>query len=256
MSDEAMSERLERYYGGEMSAEEERLLRDELAARAPGELAEDARPIALLGSAARELRAAAFDVAATERLLDGLLEAPPTARPRAARRLRLALAAASLAAIAFAAGLWIGRGSGEGARAGDQRLAALEADVVALRRSMVVSLLDSPSETAQLQGAALARVLPSLELGEIDRLTQAVRSAGGVGVRLAALETLYFFSANPEARSCLERALDSRQPPLVQSSWVDLMIAAGQSTELLRAAAAEPTVDEAVRRKILTWIDA
>jgi hypothetical protein len=256
MRDRSLEERIGRYYRGESSIEEERSLREALLGLAADEVEPPAGPIVWLAELGRELISAEADAPATESAFAELLGARPVSSRRPPSPVRVALLAASIAAVAFSAGLWLGQQPRGNARQDDVRLAALEANVIALRRSMVLSLLDSTSETEQLRGAALARELPQLEAGEIVRLTQAVRSARGVGVRLAALETLYFFSSNPEARACLERAIDTGQPPLVQSSWVDLMVAAGRSGDLLREVAERPSVDASVRRKILTLIDA
>jgi hypothetical protein len=250
------------YYGAEGSDEEEARLFAELVASDEGDLDPSARPIALLAALRAELRDA--DEVGTVSALDRLLGAAPPGRAqafsRSARPFRRWALAASLMAAAFAGGLWVGRGTGGGTdggpEAGGQRLAALESEVLTLRRSIVVSLLGSPSEAAQLRGAALARELPSLGSAEIDLLTGAVRASAGVGVRLAALETLYYFSADGAARAGLEGALDARQPALVQSSWVDLMIACGQPPDRLREMAKSPDLDDSVRRKILSLIDA
>jgi hypothetical protein len=250
------------YYSAEGSDEEEARLFAELAAREESALDPPGRPIALLAALRAELRDARVDEAGVAGALDRLLgvAAPPRASSRGVRTFQRWAFAASLMAVAFAAGLWVGRGTGArpdgDLEGGGQRLVALEGEVLTLRRSIVVSLLGSRSEAAQLRGAALARDLPNLGPAEIDLLTEAVRASAGVGVRLAALETLYYFSAEGAARAGLEGALESRQPALVQSSWVDLMIACGHPRDRLREMAESPTLDDSVRRKILRLTDA
>lgn len=252
------------YYNASGSEEEEARLFAELAASEEGDLAPPARPIALLAALRAELQEARVGEASALGALDRLLGvAPPSTRRASSQGVRPSrrwAVAAVLAAVAFAAGLWVGRGTaaapdGSLERSG-QRLATLEGEVLTLRRSIVVSLLGSPSEAAQLRGAALARDLPSLGPAEVDLLTEAVRASAGVGVRLAALETLYYFSADAAARAGLEGALDQRQPALVQSSWVDLMIACGHPADRLREMAKSRNLDDSVRRKILSLVDA
>ncbi len=231
----------ERYYRGLTTLEEEHLLFGQEADR------DRESPLALFGT----LRKASADSwgdgdPEVERRLWRVLALPGRRRfPRVALAAALAIA---LVGVGWAVGQW----GAQPAPAPVSRIAELERQVRELHESLASTLLTSSSAADRLRGLDLASRLVDLRPTLAETVGRLAITDSSVGVRLAALEALYLHSASDLARERLLDVIGGKQPPLVQSRWIDVAsaLADPRAVELLRELADRDAIDPLLKAKI------
>jgi hypothetical protein len=101
---------------------------------------------------------------------------------------------------------------------------ALVNEVLSMRQTLAVSLIDQESASERLQGINMsyAMVDPDEEL--LDKLLLTLNSDPSVSVRLAAVDALYLFHSHPKVKQGLIDSLSQQSSPMVQASLIDLMV--------------------------------
>ncbi|HVS04499.1 MAG TPA: HEAT repeat domain-containing protein [Thermoanaerobaculia bacterium] len=155
--------------------------------------------------------------------------------------------ASTLAALL--AGVLVGVGVDRRAGAGEE-LRQLRRQLHDLEEVMVLTLLQQPSASARLKGAALGGSLDDPDRSVVAALVEAARHDPNPNVRLAAVEALEpVLAGAPRSRAALLAALSEEESPLVQIALIDVLLAS-DGAEARRAALQllrEGEVDDAVR---------
>jgi len=99
----------------------------------------------------------------------------------------------------------------------------LQNQVEQMRQMMVISLLNQTSASERLRGASLSAQVESPGSGMLGRLLQTLDEDPNVGVRLAAVDSLYLFSDDTRVREHLTRSLLKQESPLVQIEMIGLL---------------------------------
>jgi len=136
---------------------------------------------------------------------------------RAERSLpRTALALAAALILAFCAGLLVPFD-------GNRTVGPDPEELETLRRTVSLSLMAHTSPTERLEGVYRARDSgPGRRVRET--LLHLVEADPNVNVRLAAVEALFAFRAEPEVRAGMVRALADQEDPLIQLALIDALV--------------------------------
>ena len=178
-----------------------------------------------------------------------------TARPmslHSAFDWRVGLAAAAVlllvAAASFGGGLFVGRQDVRG-RQPDAQLAALQQEVHDMRQTVTLSLLQQQSASERLNGVMWTDRIDNPGAEVIGALLDTLMHDPNVNVRLATVDALKRFSADPKVRHGAVDALASQSSPLVQIALIDFLVdtSAHESADTLRRLSQDPQVDQAVR---------
>jgi hypothetical protein len=153
------------------------------------------------------------------------------------------IAAACL--IAGVAGGWLANG-GSG---GSTEMARLREEVQNTRQLVAVSMLQQQSAVERLRGVNWSSRVTQPDQEVLGALLKVVRYDSSVDVRLAAVDALGRYSAEPQVRSGLLEALRGPQSPLVQIALIDLMVETRERRSIgeLERLKQDQSVNEAVR---------
>jgi hypothetical protein len=127
-------------------------------------------------------------------------------------------------ALAF---LVVGLGAGLLMRSGkpaDTEAARLQKNVLDREQAMAVSLLRNGSASERLQGISLIREADKRGETMFNSLLDTLNTDPNVNVRLAAVEALYLFGADPQVKDGIILSLGRQDSPLVQSALIDLLV--------------------------------
>lgn len=105
----------------------------------------------------------------------------------------------------------------------DSDVAQLTAQVVALKETMMLSLLEKESATDRLKAVSLTSEMDRVSQTVTTALFQTLNSDPSVNVRLAALEALAPYSKDGKVREGLVRSIARQESPLVQVALAELM---------------------------------
>ncbi|HEX4604846.1 MAG TPA: zf-HC2 domain-containing protein [Candidatus Angelobacter sp.] len=129
------------------------------------------------------------------------------------------------ACLFLACGYLIGRHSDRGAGPEVQKqLEALQGELAVTRQTVALSMLQQQSASQRLEGVSWSTRLPAPDAKVMDALFHTLQFDNNVDVRLAALDALGRNAGQPEVRSGLVEALQTRQSPLVQVALIDLLV--------------------------------
>ena len=103
-------------------------------------------------------------------------------------------------------------------------IAHLQQEVVTMRQMVALSLLQQQSASDRLRGVDWSVRAPESDTQVLNALLYAVNHDGNVNVRLAAVDALRRFSANPAVRNGLDQSLTRQESPLVQIAMIDLLV--------------------------------
>jgi anti-sigma factor ChrR (cupin superfamily) len=165
---------------------------------------------------------------------------------------RAGLAAAAVVMLvaggAFVAGVFVGRQDARGTQP-DAQLAALQQEVHDMRQTVTLSLLQQQSASERLNGIMWTDRIEKPGAEVISALLDTLMHDPNVNVRLATVDALKRFSADPKVRHGAVEALASQSSPLVQISLIDFLVdaKASESADTLRRLAQDPQVDQTVR---------
>jgi HEAT repeat protein len=167
------------------------------------------------------------------------------------------------AVVLIAAGVLIGRSvdgirdlrgrqdAGKTDSASSQELAAMHSELTNMRQLVVLSLLEQQSANERLQGVAWTTKEKQLDPKVLAALLQTLRYDSSVNVRLAALDALGQHGNQPQVRTGLIEALQTRQSPLVQVGLIDSFVELRDANALdeLKKLDEDPHLNPAVRRR-------
>ncbi len=105
----------------------------------------------------------------------------------------------------------------------DSDVEQLTAQVVALKETMMLSLLEKESATDRLKAVSLTTEMDRVSQTVTTALFQTLNSDPSVNVRLAALEALATYSKDGKVREELIRSIAKQESPLVQVALAELM---------------------------------
>lgn len=105
------------------------------------------------------------------------------------------------------------------------QIEVLTQQVSNLQEMMMLSLLDKGSPTERLKAVSLTREMDEASLKVTNALIQTLNEDENINVRLAALDALKPYAADPGVREALVRAIVKQESPLVQVSLAELMVA-------------------------------
>lgn len=155
-----------------------------------------------------------------------------------------------LATTAFALLLGVGLGASFSGKERGSEVAALEGEVRAMNRMLMLTLFQSPSASERLRAVSISE--QALEDREVlTALLDVVSYDTSENVRLAALDAIASLVDRPAVARGLAQALPRQSSPMLQVAVGDLLAEAPPSVsrpafeELLAA----PDVDEAVRAR-------
>jgi hypothetical protein len=137
-----------------------------------------------------------------------------------------AAAAVALIVLSGAIGFWISRGYYQ-----NERLAAVEKQMDSTRRQLedtkqaMMAMLDNNQSASQrLRGVNVALEFKSADADIVNALFSTMNADPNTNVRLAALEALEKFQADPAVRKGLIAALSSQRDPMVQIALIQLLV--------------------------------
>lgn len=105
----------------------------------------------------------------------------------------------------------------------DSDVEQLTAQVVALKETMMLSLLENESATDRLKAVSLSTEMDRVSQTVTKALFQTLNSDPSVNVRLAALEAIAPYSKDGKVREELVRSIAKQESPLVQVALAELM---------------------------------
>jgi hypothetical protein len=130
-------------------------------------------------------------------------------------------------------------------------IARLQDQVESLHQLVALSLMQQQSPASRIQGVSYAYQIAQPD----DQVQQALLYAAGhdsnVNVRLAAVDALDRYAADPNVRQALAATLAAQDSPLVQVALIDLAVKSHDRdcASALRRLASRPEADEAVRQR-------
>jgi hypothetical protein len=188
------------------------------------------------------------DVPAMQARFDALLASYQEGFGGGRRRMVLALAAAALLVI----GVGIGRQTARpAAPAADTQMAALRAELSAMRQIMSLSLLQQQSAVARLQGVVSTGQIDDPSGDLMAALLDALRYDSNANVRLATIDALKRFMDTDLVKRAALDALPQQTSPLVQIALIDFVAESSgvESAAALRALAEDVMVQASVRTR-------
>ena len=122
--------------------------------------------------------------------------------------------------------LVVGIGAGAFLRSGSDsgKAAALHQELQDMRQTVALSMLDRPSATERLEGISWTAGLDKPGDKTIKALVDKLDGDPNINVRLAAVDALYLFRADPSVKASLIRSLANQDSPLVQVALIDLLV--------------------------------
>lgn len=220
---------VEKFYEGQTSLEEERLLRRYFRQeQIPDELKSEAEYFRYAGLVQRESAPSGFDpFSKLDARTDGQ-KVTQTPFPGEGRKWVWSLRAAAgfiLLIIGFAAGQII---SDEGGASGEQ-LAALRQDVEQMKEALMYGTQYSQASAGERLSAVKMTGSFATENNGLDRqitdiLVYTMNNDKNVNVRMAAAEALFRFREEPQVRKALVNALGQQEDPQMQLTIIDMLV--------------------------------
>jgi hypothetical protein len=159
----------------------------------------------------------------------------------------------AVAMACLVVGLGVGRYATQGPQqpAPDGEIARLREEVHNTRQMVAVSLLQQQSATDRLRGVDWSYRLQQPDTQVLGALLDTVKHDDSVDVRLAAVDALRRYAAEPMVRQGLIGALRGKQSPLVQIALIDAMVELRErdAAPLLEELKSDKAVNEAVRQR-------
>lgn len=170
----------------------------------------------------------------------------------------------SVKQLAFAiaillAGVWIGYGLSPTEQYED-RLGTLTSEVRNMREMMMLTMLEQPSAIERLKAVNISQEMDDATQKVTDALLQTLNKDENVNVRLAALDALLRYAAQPSVREGLIAAIGKQDSPLVQIALAEAMVklqeksSVQQLEELLQKEDLNEDVEKKVKESIQTLI--
>lgn len=134
---------------------------------------------------------------------------------------------------------------------GHEELARLRDEVRETRQMVTISLLKQQSASERLKGVSWSTQVSKPDTKFLSTLMYTLNYDTSVDVRLAAVDALSRFAANPKVRSGLVESLPKQDSPLVQISLIDLLVQLQerQAIDTLRQLADDEAQNQQVRQR-------
>jgi hypothetical protein len=138
-----------------------------------------------------------------------------------------------------------------------ERIAQLSTEMQHMRQLVALSLLQQQSASDRLQGVSYSVRMEPADEEVLSALVDTLNHDGNVNVRLAAVDALKQFSARPNVRQGLRRALLRQDSPLVQISLIDWAVEAKDrgSLDMLRKLKQQSELHPSVQSRLARAID-
>jgi len=162
----------------------------------------------------------------------------------------------ALALLMLLGGIGIGQRFGGGTDR-NVEIAMLRQEVQSTRNLVTLSLLQTPSPSARLQGVGYSTQIDRPQPELVDALLATLDTDPSVDVRLAAVDALSRFARLDEVRLGLVQSLSRQTSPLVQIALIDLMVTSRNSLsiEALRHLAGDEASNQDVRQRARWGLD-
>jgi hypothetical protein len=134
--------------------------------------------------------------------------------------------------------------------AAGSEVAQLRGEVSNMRQMVALSLLQQQSAGERLRGVTYAYQSPASDTEVLSALLTTMNQDQNVNVRLAAVDALHRFGANPVTRAAVVQSIRKQDTPLVQIALIDLLVDL-KDTEAapeLAQLASDEKIDSAVRQ--------
>lgn len=136
-------------------------------------------------------------------------------------------------------------------RGENPELAQLKGQVEGLRQLVALSMLQDQSAGSRLRGVTYSIEMAQPDNQVLQSLLYALNNDENVDVRLATVDALEKYAADPNVRRSLVDSVGRQESPLVQVSLMDLLVHLNEKDALpaLQRLSADPRVDETVRHR-------
>ena len=140
---------------------------------------------------------------------------------------------------------------------GNIQLTALQEDLRAMRQLVSLALLNQESPSERLKGVSFIAKFERPDQEILTALLNTLNNDPNVNVRLAAIQSLFLFSNNPEVKSGLIQSLAVQKSPLIQFELIELLVKKGatQAIETLKQISENDSVNVAVRERAKLGIE-
>ena len=136
-------------------------------------------------------------------------------------------------------------------RNGHEEIAGLREEVREMRQMVTISLLKQQSASERLKGVSWSSQVSQPDTDFLSALMFTLNYDSNVDVRLAAIDALGRFAADPDVRSGLVKSLPMQDSPLVQISLIDLLVQLQerQTIDVLKRIADDAGQNQHVRQR-------
>lgn len=239
MNKEEIKKLIDKYFAGETSLEEEKLLSQELQSNSEGGEFDDLK---FLFEGFDELRTLKAETTP-------MLPVAPKDSIKTDSKIRqigispaLAIAASvALVLIGFTFGMFVGPG-----QSSSEELAALKNEMASMKELVVLSRLQDNSASNRIMATYQVRELDSLEDNVRNALANSMSSDENLNVRLAALDALTQFSNDSDVRNVLLSQLAAEEDAIMKIKIIETLVNINEKRalpDLQRIATNEKEVD-------------
>ena len=160
------------------------------------------------------------------------------------------------AAVLLALGAAVGRASRPAPPASDD-IASVRSELREMRQMVTLTLMQQQSASDRLKGVSWSSTLERPGNEVVSALLDTLLHDPNVTVRLAAIDALARFAGEQQVRQGAIDALRSASSPMVQVALIDFVVGVrdADSIETLKKLAADPSLNEAVRRRASQGLD-
>ena len=162
------------------------------------------------------------------------------------------------AAVLLALGAAVGRASRPvPASPASDDLASVRSELREMRQMVTLTLMQQQSASDRLKGVSWSSTLERPGSEVVSALLDTLLHDPNVNVRLAAIDALARFAGEEQVRRGAIDALQSASSPMVQVALIDFVVGVrdADSIETLKKLAADPSLNETVRRRASQGLD-
>ena len=137
------------------------------------------------------------------------------------------------------------------------QLTALQEDLHSMRQLVSLALLSQDSPSERLRGVSFSTKVDRPDQEILTALLNTLNNDPNVNVRLAAIQSLFLFSNNPEVKSGLIQSLPQQQSALIQFELIEFLVKKReiQAIEALKQLVEDENVNQAVRERAKLGIE-
>lgn len=128
-------------------------------------------------------------------------------------------AAVALLAVGLLGGMWLMKDNSH-----QKQMLALQREMEQTKKMVMLALEDQDSPSQRMLGVNASYELPRADDEIVQILVKTMNEDENVNVRLAAINALAKFSAEPQVRKALIASLEKQTDPIVQITLINLMV--------------------------------